>query len=83
MLMAMGYSVAKFQVIESHTARYVGVLTTSAGWLVVAIAGLGFMRQRRAIDAAELAPAVFWNVGLALLTAGAAVAAVLSYLLRS
>jgi putative membrane protein len=82
MLLAMGYAVAKFQVIESPANRYLGVLTALAGWLIVAIAGIGYARQRRAIESAEFAPSVSWNLGLSLLTAGAG-AIVLIYLIRN
>jgi putative membrane protein len=82
MLLAMGYAVAKFQVIESPANRYLGVLTALAGWLIVALAGVGYARQRRAIESAEFAPSVSWNVGLSLLTAGAGTI-VLIYLIRS
>jgi putative membrane protein len=81
-LLAMGYAVAKFQVIESLPNRYLGVLTAVAGWLVIVIAGVSFIRMRRAIEAAEFAPSVSWNLSLSLLTAGAG-AAVLVYLVRS
>jgi len=82
MLLAMGYAVAKFQVIETASNRYLGVVTALAGWLIIALAGISYARQRRAIEAAEFAPSVSWNVGLSLLTAGAG-ATVLIYLLRS
>jgi len=82
MLLAMGYAVAKFQVIESLPNRYLGVVAAVAGWLVVVIAGVGFIRKRRAIEAAEFLPSVSWDLGLALLTAGAG-AAILAYLVRS
>ena len=78
----MGYAVAKFQVIESLSNRYLGVLAAVAGWLVIVIAGVSFIRMRRAIEAAEVAPSISWNLGLSLLTAGAG-AAVLLYLIRS
>jgi len=81
-LLGMGYAVAKFQVIESLPNRYLGVLAAVAGWLVIVIAGVSFIRMRRATEAAELAPSVAWNVGLSLLTAGAG-AAILVYLVRS
>lgn len=81
-LLAMGYAVAKFQVIESLPNRYLGALAAVAGWLVIVIAGVSFIRQRRAIEAAEFAPSVSWNLGLSFLTAGAG-AAVLVYLIRS
>jgi putative membrane protein len=81
-LLGMGYAVAKFQVIESLPSRYLGVLAAVAGWLVIVIAGVSFIRMRRAIEAAELAPSVAWNIGLSLLTAGAG-AAILVYLVRS
>jgi putative membrane protein len=82
MLLAMGYAVAKFQVSESPTNRYLGVLTAVAGWMIVAIAGVAYARQRRAIESAEFAPSVSWNLGLSLLTAGAG-AIVLIHLIGS
>jgi putative membrane protein len=82
MLLAMGYAVAKFQVIESPANRYLGVLTALAGWLIVAVASIAYGRQRRAIESAEFAPSVSWNLGLAILTAGAG-AIVLVYLIES
>lgn len=81
-LLAMGYAVAKFQVIESLPNRYLGVLAAIAGWLVIVIAGVSFIRMRSAIEAAEFAPSFAWNLGLSLLTAGAG-AAILVYLVRS
>lgn len=81
-LLAMGYAVAKFQVIESLPNRYLGVLAAVAGWLVIVIAGVSFARQRRAIQAAGFAPSVAWNLGLSLLTVAAG-AAILVYLARS
>lgn len=81
-LLAMGYAVAKFQIIESLPSRYLGILAATAGWLVIVIAGAGFIRNRRAIEAAGFAPSVSWNLGLTILTAGAGVA-VLVYLVRS
>ena len=82
LLLAMGYAVTKFQVIESPTNHYLGVTTALAGWLVVALAGVSYARQRRAIEAARFAPSVSWNLGLSLLAAGAG-AIVLIYLVRS
>jgi putative membrane protein len=82
MLLAMGYAVAKFQVIESPANRYLGVLIAVAGWLIVALAGTGYARQRRAIEAADFAPSVSWNLGLSLLAASAG-AIVLVYLVRT
>jgi len=81
-LLAMGYAVAKFQVIESLPNRYLGVLAAAAGWVVIVVAGISFIRMRRAIEGTQLAPSVSWNLGLSLLTAGAGVA-VLVYLIRS
>jgi len=78
----MGYAVARFQVIESMPNRYLGVLAATAGWLVIVVAGVSFIRLRRAIEAAEFAPSVSWNLGLSLLTAGAGTA-VLVYLIRT
>lgn len=81
-LLAMGYAVAKFQVIESLPSRYLGVLAALAGWLVIVIAGASYIRNRKAIEAAQFMPSVSWNLGLSLLTAGAGVV-VLAYLIRS
>lgn len=81
-LLAMGFAVAKFQVIESLPSRYLGVLAAAAGWLVIVIAGVSFIRMRRAIEATEFASSVTWNLGLSLLTAGAG-AAILIYLIGS
>jgi len=81
-LLAMGFAVAKFQVIDSLPSRYLGVLAAAAGWLVILIAGVSFNRMRRATEAKEFASSVTWNLGLSLLTAGAGVA-VLVYLVRS
>jgi putative membrane protein len=82
LLLAMGYAVTKFQVIETSSSRYLGVVTALAGWLIVALAGISYARQRHAIEAAEFAPAIAWNIGLSLLTAGAGVI-VLVYLVSS
>jgi putative membrane protein len=81
-LLAMGYAVTKFQAIESPTNRYLGVLAAVAGWLIVALAGIIYARQRRAIEAEQFAASVSWNVGLSLLAAGAG-ATVLVYLVRT
>ena len=81
-LLAMGYAVAKFQVIESLPSRYLGVLAALAGWLVIVIAGASYIRNRKAIEAAQFMPSVSWNLGLSLLTAGAGMV-VLAYLIRS
>ena len=78
----MGFAVARFQVIESLASRYLGVMAALAGWLVIVIAGVSFIRARRAIEAAESTSSVGWNLGLSLLTAGAG-AAILVYLVRS
>jgi inner membrane protein YidH len=81
-LLAMGYAVTKFQAIETVSNRYLGVFAALAGWLVVALAGVSFGRQRRAIESARFTPSVSWNLGLSLLTAGAG-AIVLIYLVRT
>ena len=81
-LLAMGFAVARFQVIESLTSRYLGVLTALAGWLVIVIAGVSFLRARHAIEAAESSTSTSWNLGLSLLTAGAGTG-ILIYLIRS
>ena len=68
--------------IESLTSRYLGVLTALAGWLVIVIAGISFLRSRHAIEAAESSTSISVNLGLSLLTASAG-AAILIYLIRS
>jgi putative membrane protein len=80
-LLAMGYALAKFQVVESRPSLYIGTLCAAAGWLVIVAAGAGFFRQRRAIESATFTPSTSWNAGLALLSAVAG-GAVLFYLLR-
>ncbi|HLJ18948.1 MAG TPA: DUF202 domain-containing protein [Stellaceae bacterium] len=81
-LLALGYAVAKLQVIESLPDRFLGVFAASAGWLVIVVAGIGFIRMRRAIEATRFAPSASWNIALSLLTAGAGMA-VLVYLVRT
>lgn len=81
-LLAMGYAVAKFQAIETASNHYLGVFAALAGWLVVALAGVSFARQRRAIELPRFTPSVSWNLVLSLLTAGAG-AIVLIYLVRT
>ncbi len=81
-LLAIGYAVAKFQVIETASNRYLGVFAALAGWLVVALAGISFARQRQAIETPRFTPTVSWNLGLSLLSAGAG-AIVLVYLVRT
>jgi putative membrane protein len=81
-LFALGYAVVKFQVTERHSNRYLGVLVSVTGWLVIAIAGLSFLRQRRAIEAAGFGPSVSWNLALSLLTAGIGTV-ILLYLTRT
>jgi len=80
-LFAVGYAVAKFQVVESVPNQYFGVLTAAIGWLVIVVAGLGFLRQRRAIESPRFRPATSVNLVLSLLAAAAGMA-VLVYLTR-
>ena len=81
-LFAIGYAVVKFQVVESLPNRYVGVFATVAGWVVILVAGMSFVRNRRAIESPAFEPSVSGNLFLSVLTAGAGVA-VLVYLTRS
>ena len=81
-LLALGYSVAKFQVLENQAGRDLGLFAAVAGWLVIVLGGVGFFRQRRAIETAEYSPSTFWNAGLSVLAALAG-GAVLIYLLKA
>ena len=81
-LLALGYTLVKFEVIENQPSRYLGVLAAAAGWLVVVGAGVGFFRQRRAIESAVFAPRTWWNVALTVLTAVGG-GAILVYLARA
>ena len=81
-LLALGYALAKFQVIENQAGRYAGVAAAAAGWLVVVGAGVSFFRQRRAIESAVYVPRTWWNVGLTALAAAGG-GAILVYLVRS
>jgi putative membrane protein len=82
LLLALGYAVAKFGVIEDRPSRLIGLFTASAGWVVVIVAGFSFFRQRRAIEGTVYRPSVSWNVALTVLAALAGTAT-LVYLLRS
>jgi putative membrane protein len=81
-LLALGYALAKFTVIERHSAQYAGVFAAAAGWLVVVGAGIGFFRQRRAIESAVYVPRTWWNVILVVVAALGG-GAILVYLMRS
>jgi putative membrane protein len=81
-LLAMGYAVAKFQAVESTSNRYLGVIAALAGWLVIAIAGVSYVQQRRAIESPRFAPNISWHLVLSVLAAGAG-AIVLIYLART
>lgn len=81
-LLALGYTVVKFQVIEKQPGQYAGVIAAVAGWLVVVGAGVGFFRQRRAIESAVYVPRTWWNIGLTLVAAAGGIA-ILVYLMRS
>ena len=81
-LLALGYTLTKFAVIEKQSAQYLGVLSAAAGWLVVVGAGIEFFRQRRAIESAEFKPSPRWHIAL-VLVAAAGGGAILIYLLRT
>ena len=81
-LMAMGYVVARFQVIASVGERVIGIAVSLSGWLVVAVAGARFLRHRSAIESANFSPAVGWDLVLTLLAGGSGIA-ILAYLLRA
>lgn len=78
-LLAMGFAVTKFQVLETRPGHSLGIVVAIIGWLVIAVAGVHYLRQRRAIEAAQVTPSVWWAVGLVGLTAAAG-ALILSYL---
>ena len=81
-LLALGYALTKFEVIERQESRYLGVITAAAGWVVVVLAGFSFMRQRRAIESAVFAPATRWNIALTVIAALGG-GAILVYLARA
>lgn len=81
-LLALGFAVAELKVAGSLADRYVGLLVAVAGLWVIAIAGAGFTRRRRAIESREFSPLISSNLTLSLVTAGVGVA-VLIYLFRS
>lgn len=81
-LMAMGYAVARFQVIDSAGERAVGIAVSISGWLVVAVAGARFLRQRGAIESESFAPTVAWDFVLTLLAGGSGIG-ILTYLIRT
>jgi putative membrane protein len=80
-LLALGYALTKFEVIGRQQTRWLGVVTAAAGWLVVALAGVSFMRQRHAIESAVFAPSTLWNLSLIVLAAVGG-GAILVYLAR-
>ena len=81
-LLALGYTLVKFEVIENQPGRYLGVVAAAAGWLVVVGAGVSFFRHRRAIESAVFVPRTWWNVALTVLTAVGG-GAILVYLARA
>lgn len=81
-LLALGYTLVKFEVIEKQSTRYIGVLAAAAGWVIVVGAGVSFFRQRRAIETAAYVPRTWWNVILTVLAATGG-GAILVYLMRS
>ncbi len=68
-LLTLGYTLTKFEVVARQESRYLGVVAAITGWLVVAVAGLAFMRHRRAIESPVFSPATRWHVALTLLAA--------------
>ncbi len=82
LLLALGYALAKFQVVENQTARFVGVFAAVAGWVLMLLAGADFFRQRRAIEDSVYVPSTRWNIALALVAAAAG-ASILFYLIRA
>jgi putative membrane protein len=82
-LLALGYTLVKFEVIERQSTRYVGVLAAAAGWLVVVGAGVSFFRQRRAIESAVYVPRTWWWNLILTVLAAAGGGAILVYLVRS
>jgi putative membrane protein len=81
-LLALGYAVAKFEIINLKPGRQLGILMAVSGWLVIAMAALRFLRHRRAIEAAVFVPSVWWDLGIALLTAVGGLA-ILVYVARA
>jgi putative membrane protein len=81
-LLALGYTLAKFEVIEHASSRYIGVAAAAAGWLVVVVAGVSFFRHRRAIESSVYRPSTWWNLALTALAAGGGLA-ILVYLLHA
>jgi putative membrane protein len=82
LLLALGYAVAKFGVLEDRPTRVIGLFVAVAGWLVVVVAGFAFFKQRRAIEGSAYVPSTGTNLVLSLLAALAG-AATLIYLLRT
>ena len=80
-LLALGYTLAKFAVIEHQSSQYIGVLAAAAGWLVVVGAGVSFFRQRRSIESSIFVPRTWWNIALTVLAATGG-GAILIYLMR-
>lgn len=81
-LLALGYALTEFEVMERQESRYLGVITAAAGWVVVVLAGLSFMRQRRAIENAVFAQVTRWNIALTAIAALGG-SAILVYLARA
>jgi putative membrane protein len=81
-LLALGYTLAKFEVIAHASSHYVGVLAAACGWLVVVLAGFSFFRHRTAIESSVYRPSTWANLVLTVLAAGGG-GAILVYLLRS
>jgi putative membrane protein len=81
LLLALGYALAKFGVVENRSGQVIGLVAAIAGWLVMVLAGIAFFRQRRAIESLVYVPSTGWNIALSALAALAGTAA-LVYLLR-
>ena len=82
LLLALGFALAKFQVVENQTGRLVGVFAAVAGWVLMLLAGADFFRQRRAIEESVYVPSTRWNIALAVVAAAAG-ASILFYLVRA